>query len=69
MSKETRNIETQGAFGVEIKLYAHYWFSRHDLFEFGPRFYKVDQDQIDSGSTTSLERDENGLVFSYKRVF
>lgn len=68
-SKSTRELETQAAFGVEFKLYASYWLNRHNAFEFGPRFYLIDQDQKNAGVGSSLERDESGVVLSYKRVF
>lgn len=68
-SKKTRELETQGAFGMELNVYASYWLNRDSALEFGPRFYQIDQDQSNSGVVSSFERDESGLVLSYKRVF
>lgn len=68
-SKKTRELETQGSFGFDLRLLANYWPNQKSAFEFGPRFYQMDQDQNNPGSNATLNRDEIGLVLGYKRIF
>lgn len=68
-SKETRELQVEGAFGLELNIQARYWYSSVSAFEFGPRFQMIEQDQSNSNSSGPLERNESGLTLTYKRVF